>query len=296
MSEVAAGSGTSGVFISFEGGDGVGKSTQLHLLAERLRAAGRDVVTTREPGGTALGLELRNAVLHGDHVSARTEALLYATDRAHHVDTVIRPALERGDVVLTDRYLDSSVAYQGNGRDLGAEEVARLSLWATGGLLPALTVLLDLDPAVGLTRLTGAPDRLESAGDDFHVRTRRAFLDRAARGGDRWLVVDAAGPVEEIQRVVAARVAALLDVDLGLTGTPGDAGVGRARAAGDLDPGRARTSGDLDLDRARTSGDPGLGLARSEGDPDLGLAGTAGEVVVRPAVTADARDASGDRG
>ncbi len=198
------------VLISFEGGDGVGKSTQLGLLADHLAALGHEVVRTREPGGTPLGVELREAVLHGDHVGPRTEALLYATDRAHHVDTVIRPALERGAVVLTDRYLDSSVAYQGNGRDLGADEVERLSLWATGGLLPDLTVLLDLDPAVGLGRLTGAPDRLESAGLAFHERTRRAFLDRAAADPGRWLVVDAARDAAEIHAEIAARAAALL--------------------------------------------------------------------------------------
>lgn len=194
------------MFISFEGGDGVGKSTQLALLATWLEARGREVVRTREPGGTPLGVELRNAVLHGDHVGPRTEALLYATDRAHHVDTVVRPALERGADVLTDRYLDSSVAYQGDGRSLGAEEVERLSLWATDGLLPDLTVLLDLDPAVGLTRLTGAPDRLESAGADFHARTRQAFLDRAGADPGRWLVVDASGSVEAIHAQVVARV------------------------------------------------------------------------------------------
>ena len=200
-----------GVFITFEGGDGVGKTTQLRLLAEWLTDHGRAVVTTREPGGTVLGTELRNAVLHGDHVSPRTEALLYATDRAHHVDTVVRPALTRGDVVLSDRYLDSSVAYQGNGRDLGADEVERLSLWATEGLLPDLTVLLDLDPAVGLRRLTGEPDRLERAGADFHVRTREAFLRRAASGGDRWLVVDASAPVDHIQAAIRRRVEHLLE-------------------------------------------------------------------------------------
>ena len=200
-----------GVFISFEGGDGVGKSTQLRLLTQWLSAGGREVVTTREPGGTVLGSALRDAVLHGDHVSPRTEALLYATDRAHHVDTVVRPALARGAVVLTDRYLDSSVAYQGNGRDLGADEVERLSLWATEGLLPQLTVLLDLAPSVGLTRLTGAPDRLERAGADFHARTRRAFLDRAASGGPRWLVLDASGTVEDLQAAIRGRVAPLLD-------------------------------------------------------------------------------------
>lgn len=200
-----------GFFISFEGGDGVGKSTQARLLGDWLQAERhREVVLTREPGGTRLGKELRDAVLHGEHVDARTEALLYATDRAHHVHTVVRPALDRGAVVITDRYLDSSVAYQGNGRDLGAEEVERLSLWATDGLLPDVTVLLDLDPVVGLARLTGDPDRLESAGDEFHARTRRAFLDRAAAGRQRWLVVDAALPVDEIQELIRARVAAAL--------------------------------------------------------------------------------------
>lgn len=199
-----------GVFVSFEGGDGVGKSTQLGLLAAWLEARGIEVVRTREPGGTTLGQALRDAVLHGEDVSPRTEALLYATDRAHHVASLVRPALERGAVVLTDRYLDSSVAYQGNGRDLGTEEVERLSLWATEGLLPDLTVLLDLDPDVGLTRLSGAPDRLERAGADFHRRTRRAFLDRAASGGDRWLVLDAAQPREEVQAVVQERVGVLL--------------------------------------------------------------------------------------
>lgn len=219
-SEGTVGGGTrgrAGVFISFEGGDGVGKSTQLRLLGEWLRSAGHEVVTTREPGGTELGVELRNAVLHGDHVSARTEALLYATDRAHHVDTVVRPALDRGAVVLTDRYLDSSVAYQGNGRDLGADEVERLSLWATEGLLPQLTVLLDLDPTVGLSRLTGSPDRLESAGAEFHARTRRAFLDRAASGGERWLVLDASGSVANLQAAIRARVAPLLGPTAGST-------------------------------------------------------------------------------
>lgn len=202
-----------GFFLSLEGGEGVGKSTQAVLLAQWLRdTLGRDVVLTREPGGTALGVELRNAVLHGEDVDPRTEALLYATDRAHHVHSLIRPALERGAVVITDRYLDSSVAYQGNGRDLGADEVERLSLWATESLLPELTVLLDLDPLIGLTRLTGDPDRLERAGDAFHRRIRQAFLDRAAADGDRWLVVDASRGADEIQADIRRRVAAALGV------------------------------------------------------------------------------------
>ncbi|WP_354003933.1 dTMP kinase [Cellulomonas cellasea] len=202
---------TPGVFVSFEGGDGAGKSTQSRLLGEWVQARGREVVLTREPGGTALGHLLRDAVLHGDHVDARTEALLYAADRAHHVHSLVRPALERGAVVITDRYLDSSVAYQGSGRDLGAQEVEDLSLWATHGLMPALTVLLDLDPVLGRARLTGDPDRLERAGDDFHRRTRQAFLDRAAAEPARWLVLDATRPVDEIAAQVRDRMAALLE-------------------------------------------------------------------------------------
>jgi dTMP kinase len=199
-----------GLFVSFEGGDGAGKTTQTRLLAQWLREQGHEVVLTREPGGTELGRTLRDAVLHGEHVDARTEALLYATDRAHHVASLVRPALARGAVVVTDRYLDSSVAYQGSGRDLGADEVERLSLWATEGLLPAVTVLLDLDPDVGRARLTGDPDRLESAGADFHRRTRLAFLDRAGAQPDRWLVLDATAPEQEIAAAVRARVAAAL--------------------------------------------------------------------------------------
>ncbi len=212
----AAPSGTGGLFLSFEGGDGSGKSTQSRLLGAWLTGLGRTVVLTREPGGTELGQVLRREVLHGGHVDPRTEALLYAADRAHHVASVVRPALEAGSVVVTDRYLDSSVAYQGTGRDLGADEVERLSLWATGGLLPVLTVLLDLDPAAGLARLRGRPDqpdRLESAGDEFHRRTRDAFLARAAADPGRWLVLDAARPPAAVAADVRARVAALLGLE-----------------------------------------------------------------------------------
>jgi dTMP kinase len=206
-----------GLFLSFEGGDGAGKSTQARLLGDWLRGLGREVVLTREPGGTELGVELRNAVLHGDHVDARTEALIYATDRAHHVASLVRPALARGAVVVTDRYLDSSVAYQGSGRDLGADEVERLSLWAVDGLLPAVTVLLDLDPVAGQARLTGEPDRLERAGDDFHRRTREAFLRRAAADPVRWLVLDATLPVEELARAIRERVSPLVGEPTGTT-------------------------------------------------------------------------------
>lgn len=203
----------SGFFISFEGGDGVGKSTQSRVLGEWLRlATGRDVVWTREPGGTELGKVLRQAVLHGDHMDPRTEALLYAADRAHHVASLIRPALSRGDVVITDRYLDSSIAYQAGGRTLAIDEVEKLSLWATEGLLPQVTILLDLDPRVGATRLTDAPDRLERAGDAFHQRTRQAFLDRAALDPTRWIVIDAAASIESIAAQIRDEVASRLGI------------------------------------------------------------------------------------
>jgi dTMP kinase len=205
----------SGYFISFEGGDGAGKSTQSRLLGEWLeQVTGRRVVWTREPGGTELGLVLRQAVLHGDHVDPRTEALLYATDRAHHVASLVRPALERGDVVITDRYLDSSIAYQAGGRTLPVEEVERLSTWATEGLLPHATVLLDIDPLVGTRRLDAAPDRLERAGDEFHRRTRQAYLERAAQDPARWVVVDASGTVDAIHREIRSAVAERLGLTL----------------------------------------------------------------------------------
>lgn len=200
-----------GYFVSFEGGDGAGKSTHVRLLGDWLgEVTGRDVVLTREPGGTALGSTLRQAVLHGEDLDPRTEALLYAADRAHHVATVVRPALARGAVVVTDRYLDSSVAYQAGGRELGEREVEDLSLWATGGLLPDVTVLLDLDHVEAAGRLAGSPDRLERAGSEFHRRTREAFLRRAAEAPDRWVVVDSAAPREDVQAQIRVDVAARL--------------------------------------------------------------------------------------
>lgn len=200
-----------GLFVSFEGGDGTGKSTQVRLLADALTAAGHAVVCTFEPGGTELGQMLRTALLHGEDIDARTEALLFAADRTHHATTVIRPALERGDIVLTDRYLDSSVAYQSGGRGLPPDEVEELSLWGTGGLVPDLTFLLDLDPQIGLDRLTGTPDRLESAEDGFHHRLRQAFLDRAAAHPERIIVLDASGDRDELAGQILARVSAALE-------------------------------------------------------------------------------------
>jgi dTMP kinase len=202
-----------GFFVSFEGGDGVGKTTQARLLGEWLGGVtGREVVLTREPGGTELGREVRRLVLHGDHMDARAEALLYAADRAHHVATVVRPALDRGAVVITDRFIDSSVAYQAGGRELAEDEIERLSLWGTRGLLPDVTILLDLDPVAAEARRTGEPDRLERAGDGFHRRTREAFLRRAAADPGRWVVIDGTGDVEDIQAQIRVDVAARLDL------------------------------------------------------------------------------------
>ena len=203
-----------GVWITLEGGDGSGKTTQSNLLAEWLDAAGRAVVRTREPGGSEVGQLIRDIVLHhrGD-IAPRAEALLYAADRAHHVATVVRPALERGDVVLQDRYLDSSVAYQGAGRILDATEIRDLSLWAAEGALPDLTILLDLDPATARTRLDSADkpfDRLEAEKSEFHGRVRDAYLALAAAEPERFLVMDASAAPEAIAEQIRARVTALL--------------------------------------------------------------------------------------
>ena len=201
------------MFISFEGIDGVGKSTQADLLEAHLVGLSREVVRTLEPGGSELGRDIRKLLLHSGHVDARAEALLYAAARAHHVATVIRPALAEGKVVITDRYLDSSVAYQGAGRILGATEVRDLSMWAIQGLLPALTVLLDLDAASAVARRakTGdAPDRLEREKVEFFEAVRACYLDLAAAEPERFLVVDARLTVDEIQSLIRARVDELL--------------------------------------------------------------------------------------
>jgi dTMP kinase len=196
-----------GVFIAFEGGDGAGKSTQAGLLSAWLEELGHTVVVTREPGGTAFGRTVRELVLHGDHVAPRAEALLFAADRAHHVQTLILPALGRGEVVITDRYMDSSIAYQGAGRDLGVGEVRQLNIWATGGLVPALTVLIDLPADVGRTRRGGVHDRLESEPAAFHGAVRELFLTLAKADPHRYLVVDGALPPRHIHELVRARVA-----------------------------------------------------------------------------------------
>ncbi|WP_432049521.1 dTMP kinase [Verrucosispora sp. NA02020] len=214
---------SAGLFVVFEGGEGAGKSTQLAQLAERLRGDGRDVVVTREPGATAVGTRIRSMVLDttGDEApSPRAEALLYAADRAHHVATVVRPALVRGAVVISDRYVDSSLAYQGAGRTLPVDEVSWLSSWATGGLKPDLVVLLDVDPRTGLSRVAArsqAADRLEAESVGFHERVRYAFLDLAAADPKRYLVLDGSRPAEEIAEQVARRVEELLGAPGGIS-------------------------------------------------------------------------------
>jgi len=200
-----------GLWITLEGGDGSGKTTQARLLQQWFEEQGRAVVRTREPGGTEVGRLLRDIVLHHrGEIGPRAEALLFAADRAHHVATVVRPALERGEVVIQDRYLDSSVAYQGAGRVLGADEVRRLSVWATEGALPELTVLLDIDPAAARARLDADDkpfDRLEAERGDFHTRVRAAYLELAAAEPERFLVLDATLPPEELAARIRARIA-----------------------------------------------------------------------------------------
>ncbi|CAL8969888.1 Thymidylate kinase [Propionicimonas sp. T2.31MG-18] len=202
-----------GVFIVFEGGDGVGKSTQARRLADWVRQQGREVVLTFQPGDTAIGATLRDLVLNptwGD-VSPRAEALMYAADKAQHVHEVVMPALRRGAVVISDRYVDSMLAYQGAGRVLDPDRVEQIARWATDDLLPDLTVLLDLDPDRGLATIRDK-DRLEDAGADLHLRARQFFLDLAARDPEHYLVLPARTGVRKLAELVRARVAPLLSV------------------------------------------------------------------------------------
>lgn len=197
-----------GRFLAFEGGDGSGKSTQLAQLVAALRAGRLEVVETREPGGTALGRELRRLLLDEGDMDPRAEALLMAADRAQHVSAVIRPALDRGAWVVCDRYVPSSLVYQGVVRGLGVDAIAALSTFATDGLAPDLVVVLDIDDATASARRSPVADRMEREGEDFHRAVRSAYRDLADRFG--WSVVDATGTAEDVARRVWARVEPLL--------------------------------------------------------------------------------------
>lgn len=201
----------SGLFVVFEGGDSVGKTTQVELLGRWLDGQGIANVVTRQPGGTEVGAELRRLVLDpafGD-VSPRAEALMYAADKAQHVHELIAPALERGEVVVSDRYVLSMIAYQGAGRELAMADIEHIGWWAVGGLRPDLTVLLDADPDSAVATIADK-DRLEQAGIDLHHRARGFFLDQAAADPEHFLVINARGPIEEIAAAVRERVASLL--------------------------------------------------------------------------------------
>jgi dTMP kinase len=247
-----------GLFISFEGVDGAGKSTQVARLCQYAETLGLAVSVTREPGGTALGLAIRQLLLHGvvQHgstarhagsvaglessdgnledttgrdpangsgggISVRAEALLFAADRAQHVAQIIRPALQRGDIVISDRYLDSSLAYQAGGRELTTEVVRRLSMWASDSLLPARTYLLDMDPGLSHHRLTHSEDRMEAVGIEFQRRTRQAFLDLACKEPQRFRVIDATRSAEEVWETIRADFDALLAAGTSFGGSQG---------------------------------------------------------------------------
>jgi dTMP kinase len=201
-----------GLLIAFEGGEGSGKTTQARLVSIWLRELGFDVETTHEPGATKIGMRLRALLLDTSStgMSPQAEALMYAADRAEHVTSVIEPALDRGAIVITDRYVDSSLAYQGWGRSLPVEEIARFNWWATGGRTPDLTILLDMDPLAGLNRRTRSADRLEAEPAEFHLRVRSGFLALAAAEPSRYLVLDAARPQTEITRDITDRIRELL--------------------------------------------------------------------------------------
>jgi dTMP kinase len=202
---------SAGVFVCFEGGEGSGKSTQSRLLGDWLRAEGYPALLTFEPGDTEVGRKLRDIVLSPEtgELSHRTEVLLYAADKSEHVDTVVRPALDRGEVVITDRYVDSMLAYQGAGRELERDDLERVARWATADLRPHLTVVLDLAPEAGLGRFEGR-DRIEGESLDFHLRVRASFLALAAADPDHYLVLDAHDEIEKIAAAVRERVRPLL--------------------------------------------------------------------------------------
>lgn len=203
-----------GVFIAFEGGEGSGKSTQTRALKSWFEEQGRTVVLTREPGGTELGSHLRQILLdlESAEIALKTEALLFAADRAEHMATMIHPALSRGEVVISDRYIDSFIAYEMGGRQLASEDILPISRWATDSLTPDLTILLDIAPQRGLSR-RGELDRMESQSIDFHERVRATFLELASKATDRYLIVDAEQTSEAISTLIKARCAAFHDTE-----------------------------------------------------------------------------------
>ena len=194
------------MFVTLEGLDGSGKTTQARLLGARFEAAGAEVVVTREPGGTSLGEEIRALVLHGGDVAPWAEAALYAASRAQHVEQVIRPALARGATVICDRYVDSSVAYQGIARGLGLERVLDLNLAAVEGLLPDRTILLEIGPGDAAARVGGDRDRIEREDDGFHARVADAYRQLAARFAERYVVLDGTLPAGELAELIAAAI------------------------------------------------------------------------------------------
>ncbi|MGO2070149.1 dTMP kinase [Glutamicibacter arilaitensis] len=209
---------TRGLFIVFEGGDGAGKTTQVAMAQQWLESRGATVRTTREPGGTQISEELRSLVLEHGHgeIDARTEALIYSAARAAHVQQVIRPSLEAGAHIICDRFVDSSLAYQGMGRELGFAAVASINDFATGGLKPDVTIILDISAEHGRARRIAASggvedsDRLEAEPDDFHERIRNAFLELAAQDPQRYLVLDATASVEQLHQSIVEHLAGLL--------------------------------------------------------------------------------------
>lgn len=244
-----------GVFITFEGVDGAGKTTQIRNAREWFEERGFEVVMTCEPGGTPLGAELRRLVQNGpDDIDPRTEALLYAADRAYHVATVVRPALARGAVVLGDRYVDSSLAYQGAARSLGVDEIAAMSAWATEGLSPRTTFLLDLPPEVGAGRRTDAPDRMERESADFHERVRREYLRLADAEPDRIVVIDAVGTREEVFSEIRGVLVERFADSAPVSGAASASGGGPALESGAPVPDRAS-----DPDRGAPAQEDGTG-------------------------------------
>jgi dTMP kinase len=204
--------GPSGLFLAFEGGEGAGKTTQARLIAIWLREQGYDVVSTQEPGATKIGMRLRALLLDTANagMSPQCEALLYAADRAEHVANVVDPALDRGAVVITDRYIDSSLAYQGAGRGIPTADIARLNSWATDGRTPDLTILLDMAPEIGLSRHAHSADRLEAEPLEFHRRVRSGFLVLAHAEPDRYLVLDATAPSDDITQRIKDKIREIL--------------------------------------------------------------------------------------